>query len=229
MGSDSPRSRRCDQRSGQKAGGASLLGLLLELGSRRGAVRGGARSSGNRLWIRPGKGVRVDLTSRLTSRPAAIPWCFCIIEVAARFGIGVGAAANDRQRDRAGRLLFDFVTSVAGPFGTDLVELAPESRAMARVTKEHRLDLAVRVDRPEHRQAVVDRSIGIHPETDPAAILQVLADWPRTRLALGPTPGLPAPGAPEPSSADFFNRVGQLSGVALDMRPLVARAADCRR
>ena len=131
------------------------------------------------------------------------PVLFGVVKVTARLGIGVGPAADDRQRDRAGRLLFDLVAGVSGPFGADLVELASQGRAMAGVAEEHGLDLAGRVGRTQHRHAVIDRSIGVHPEIDPAAVLQ---DSPVGREAEpdpGPTPGSPALGRPEPSSATF--------------------------
>ena len=62
---------------------------------------------------------------------------FGVVEITARLGVGVGSAADDCQCGRAGELPLDFVAGIAGPLGTDLVELAAQGRAVAGVAEEH--------------------------------------------------------------------------------------------
>ncbi len=69
-----------------------------------------------RLWIRPGRGVRVDLTRRLTSRPAAAPCSFASSRL--RRGSGLASAPQPMIASAIapGDFLFDLVAGVAGPF-----------------------------------------------------------------------------------------------------------------
>ena len=151
-----------------------------------------------------------------------------VVEVAARLGIGVGPAADDGQRDRAGRLPLDLVAGVAGPLGADLVELAAQGRAMAGVAEEHGPDLAGRVGGAQHRQAVVDRSVGIDPEVDPAAVFQDSPVGREADPALAPRQARRRPGRQGRRARPFRSR-RSARGCSVRCVPSGRRAADCRR
>ena len=145
-----------------------------------------------------------------------------VVEVAPRLGIGVGTAADDRHRHRAGRLTLDLIAGVSGPLGADLVELAPQGRAMAGVTEQDSADLAGRVARDQHRQARVDRPVRIDAETDPLAILEHPTVGREARPAL--TPGQARRCAIlQRRQGGVLHRVGQRFRITLDPRPLVGR------
>ena len=79
------------------------------------------------------------------------------------------------------------------------------------------MTLPVGVGRSQHRQAVVDRSVGIDAEIDPAAVLE---DPPVGREAdppLAPRQARRRAGG-QGRQRDLLDRVGQLAGVALDPR-----------
>ena len=134
--------------------------------------------------------MRVDLTSRLTSRPAAAPCSLASSRL--RRGSGLASAPQPMiaRAIAPGDFLFDLVAGVAGPFGADLVELAPQGRAVAGVTEEHGPDLAGRVGGAQHRHAMIDRSVGLTPKPTqrPSLSTRRLAakptrPWPHARLA----------------------------------------------
>ena len=185
MGSDSPRSSRSIRHLGQESFGSCELGSTLELGAVRGWLQ--RQFEPAEPGIEPaGQGSERRLDQPLDLASGGLAVLLGIVEVAAGLGVGVGAAADDRQRDRAGQLPLDFVAGIAGPFGTDLVELAAQGCAMAGVAEEHGPDLAGRIGRSQHGQAMVDRPVGIDAEIDPAAVLQDPSVGREIRLTLAP-------------------------------------------
>src|SRR5512146_141139 len=66
------------------------------------------------------------------------------VEAGARAGIGIAGAAQSDQGHRPGVGPLDFFLGVAGPIAADLVEIAAQSGAVARVADENGADPAIR-------------------------------------------------------------------------------------
>ena len=221
VGIGSPRSSRS---SSVRARSPAAPGRRVRSAS---TARSGAGSSGssrrrNLPAIRPVSGVRPDLRGEqpidLGRRRGAV--LLGVVEVAPRLGIGVGPAADDGDRHGAGRLPLDLVAGVSGPLGADLVELAPQRRAMAGVTEQHGADLARRVDRRQHGQARVDRPVRIDAEPDPLPLLEHPAVGREAGPALAPRQARRL-AVRQRRQRDLLDRVGQLAGITLDPLGLV--------
>jgi len=82
------------------------------------------------------------------------------VSSAARIGVGIRAAADGDQRDRAWGVRLDSLLRVTGPIAADLVELTSQRGAVTGVGRHHRAHLAVATGRAENGQRLVRRPAG---------------------------------------------------------------------
>ena len=116
--------------------------------------------------------------------------CFAMIlgllERPTRFWIGIGAAADCDQDNRAWMVLLDDVLRKPGPVARDLVEVAAECCAVAGVVGNDTDQLAVFIFRDQNRHAVIDGAVRFGLQTLTSDRLWSLGDSRQSRRMFVP-------------------------------------------
>ena len=147
---------------------------------------------------------------------------------AARLRVGIGTTADRDQRDTARMILLDRLLSVAGPIAMNLIEIATQCRAMASIVGHDGKQLALLIACSQHRQAMIDRAIGLYTEAGPLAITQ------HTSIDSEPNLSLPPGQTSRPSrrqclSSDFDQLLGQLDCVLINMLLMLGRKIGAKQ